>query len=446
MRLRRSLSHVGGPTTTWGDRALAADLARALDVAPAPPPRAGGGRDVSPPTRADVRGERRAHGRIPAGTTPAGSGGGGEDSDRAHVHGFHAYPARMHPETAMRLVRLLCDAGDTVLDPFCGSGTVLVEAMLAGRHAVGTDLNPLAVRLARLKTRPFDADGRRSIVAHARAIAEWADARRLRRAGASRRYPREDVALFAPHVLLELDSLAVGIRDRVVEDASVREALELVLSAVLVKVTLASSDTSATSEPRRTASGFPARLFARKAEELARRLAAFARGIPPDVAAADVAEDDAARLRTVAASTVDAIVTSPPYAGTYDYLAHHEMRMRWLGLDPRALATHEIGARRTYAHLDASAAGATWAREIGLALRAMKRVCRSRARVALLLADSAVAGRALRADELVAATAPEAGFTVLARASQPRPHFHGPTAGAFREIPRSEHAIVLEKR
>lgn len=418
MKLRRSLSHVGGPVTAWGDPAIAAQLTLALDVAPAPNP----GDD-----RTAKRGER-------------------DDPDRAHVHGFHTYPARMHPATARQLVRTVSAAGATLLDPFCGSGTVLVEAMLAGRRAIGTDLNPLAVRLAHLKTTRFDAATRRSVTAKARAVAAFADSRRERRAGASHRYSREDVALFAPHVLLELDSLAAGIQQLASDDPTVREALELVLSAVLVKVSLGSSDTSTTAQPRRTAAGFPARLFARKAEELARRLGEFAGGVPEGLPPAVVAEDDAGRLRTVGASTVDAIVTSPPYAATYDYLAQHALRLRWLGLDSRALAEGEIGARRNYTRLDPRAAKATWAREIERALRAMRRACRSRAKVALLMGDSAVGSQPLRADEMIAVVAPEAGFAVVARASQARPHFHGPTASAFRQSPRSEHAIVLEKR
>ena len=44
-------------------------------------------------------------------------------------------------------------AGDTVVVPFCGSGTVLVEARLSGRRAIGVDANPLATELAGLKTR-----------------------------------------------------------------------------------------------------------------------------------------------------------------------------------------------------------------------------------------------------------------------------------------------------
>jgi hypothetical protein len=350
----------------------------------------------------------------------------------------------MHPATAARLVRGLSGEGATVLDPFCGSGTVLVESMIAGRRAVGTDLNPLAVRLAELKTTPRDAASLAAIVEAARAVSAHADQRRERRAGATRRYAQEDVAIFDPHVLLELDSLRDGIARR--DDPTLRDALELVLSSILVKVSRRTSDTSAATTPRRIAAGYPARLFTRKAEELARRLAAFAALVPPGTPPARVAVDDATRLRTVPASTVDAVVTSPPYVATYDYLAHHALRMRWLGIDPHRFSIGEMGARRRYARLDAPAARAEWSRELLSALRALSRVCRKGARAALLVADSAVRGEAVRADTLVAELAPEAGFAWLARASQRRPHFHAPGARAFERAPRAEHAIALEKR
>jgi DNA modification methylase len=435
VRQRRSLTHVGGAVATVGPRELAAAVAHALDVPP-------------PAERPET----------------------GDEPDRVHVHGFHTYPARMHPVTAERLVRALTAEGATVLDPFCGSGTVLVEALLASRRAIGTDLNPIAVRLARLKTTRTSDEERASIVATAGAVAAFADARRVRRAGATHRFPREDVELFDPHVLLELDSLRAGIDEEGAARPDVRGALELVLSAILLKVSRRASDTSATVEPRRIAAGYTARLFARKAEELSNRLAEFARRLPPGAPTtpttrgasgaptamsasgapgalgATIALDDATRLRTVAASTVDAVVTSPPYVGTYDYLAHHAARMRWLGLDARELARGEMGARRNYAALDARSAREAWGLELARALGAMRRVCRRGARVALVLADSAIGSEAIRADSVLASVAPDAGFTVLARASQARPHFHGPTAAAFRDSPRAEHAVILEKR
>jgi hypothetical protein len=427
-RQRRSLTHVGGAVETAGDRAAAAILAQALDVAPA--------REALDPGRTE-------------GPPPA-SDPAADDPERVHLHGFHTYPARMHPTTAARLVLGFSKGtGATVLDPFCGSGTVLVEAMIAGRRAVGTDLNPLAVLLARLKTGRRDAQFGEAIVTTARAVVALADARRERRAGATRRYPSEDVVSFDPHVLLELDSLRTGITQQGEKDTEVREALELVLSSVLVKVSRRVSDTSASAAPRRIAAGYTARLFARKAAELARRFAELSLLMPPDASHAPgvrIALDDASRLRSVPASSIDAVVTSPPYASTYDYLAHHGLRMRWLGLDSTALAAGEMGARRRYLRLEPGAARAVWTSELASTLAALSRVCRKGAHVVLVLADSAVGGEALRADVIVAGVARDAGFASLARASQRRPHFHGPTARAFRDTPRAEHAILLQKR
>jgi len=72
-------------------------------------------------------------------------------------HGFHPYPARMIPQIARRLIRRYAlSREDVILDPFMGSGGVLVEAMLNGNRSVGVDINPLAVLIARVKTTPIE--------------------------------------------------------------------------------------------------------------------------------------------------------------------------------------------------------------------------------------------------------------------------------------------------
>lgn len=72
------------------------------------------------------------------------------------THGLHEYPARMIPQIAEKLLDTYTEEGDRVLDPFCGSGTTLVEAKLALRNAVGNDINPLAVLLAKVKSTPIN--------------------------------------------------------------------------------------------------------------------------------------------------------------------------------------------------------------------------------------------------------------------------------------------------
>jgi len=75
------------------------------------------------------------------------------------THGFHQYPARMHPEIAKRLIsKYASKKSDLIFDPFMGSGTVLVESMLHGNNSVGIDLNPFAVLLATVKTTSLDAE------------------------------------------------------------------------------------------------------------------------------------------------------------------------------------------------------------------------------------------------------------------------------------------------
>jgi len=74
------------------------------------------------------------------------------------THGLHPYPARMIPQVARKLILRYSKPEDLVWDPFCGSGTALVESMLTGRNSIGTDLNPFAVFLSRVKTTPLDPE------------------------------------------------------------------------------------------------------------------------------------------------------------------------------------------------------------------------------------------------------------------------------------------------
>ncbi len=59
------------------------------------------------------------------------------------------HPAPYPVELASRLVRMFSFVGDSVLDPFVGTGTTLEAAILAGRHAIGVDVEPHYLEMAR---------------------------------------------------------------------------------------------------------------------------------------------------------------------------------------------------------------------------------------------------------------------------------------------------------
>jgi SAM-dependent methyltransferase len=366
-----------------------------------------------------------------------------EEATLPHVHGFHSYPARLHPETARRLVAELSSTGGTVLDPFCGSGTVLVEARLAGRRAVGVDLSPLAVALAGLKTSAPGLEWTRDIEQAATRVAEHAEDRRKKKAGATQRYGEEDVALFEPHVLLELDGLREGI-DRV-EPSALRRALLLVLSASLTKVSKRGGDTTHLGPPKRISGGYAIRFFVKKAHDLEVRLAEAAELLPEKALPARIAVADARKLLRVSDKSVELVITSPPYPGIYDYLEHHRARMRWLGLDARELEANEIGARRHARRRSFAYAFGRFRSEMGSALSELGRVLAPNGLAVVVSADSVLDNRAVRSDSMFSDLAPSAGLEVVAVASQERPHFHAPTRGAFRDRPRHEHAVLFRR-
>jgi hypothetical protein len=221
-----------------------------------------------------------------------------------------------------------------------------------------------------------------------------------------------------------------------------------------VKLSQRRGDTSAEPVDKRLGAGYPARLFLRKAEELARRYDEFfaLMGSGSPAPTVRVYEDDATVLSKVRDGSADAVITSPPYVGTYDYLAHHELRMRWLGLDTRKLLSRELGARRNYDRLGPREITIAWEGELAKLLRSLARVMKKGAPLVLLIADSVPGAGSreraapIRADEVVARVAERDGsLRPVARASQSRPHFHGPTVHAFAGRPRLEHALLLER-
>ena len=74
------------------------------------------------------------------------------------THCFHNYPAMMIPQIVRRLLGEYGEEGGRLLDPYCGTGTSLVEASIFGMNAVGCDINPHARLIAKAKVAPIPPD------------------------------------------------------------------------------------------------------------------------------------------------------------------------------------------------------------------------------------------------------------------------------------------------
>ena len=71
---------------------------------------------------------------------------------RYSVHGLHEYKGKFNPQVVRSLFNIYnVKSGDKIFDPFCGSGTTLVESAHDDIDATGTDINPLAVFISNAK-------------------------------------------------------------------------------------------------------------------------------------------------------------------------------------------------------------------------------------------------------------------------------------------------------
>jgi SAM-dependent methyltransferase len=390
--------------------------------------------------------------------------GAARDRDVAEslTHPVHTYPARMHPGTARLLVDLVAGRarpGSLLVDPFCGSGTTLVEARAASIRAIGCDLSPLATMIARAKTWTVAPSRRRVLKERGHRIAgeTMAAGKEARRSGWSAPDERRPEGFdpnarnrrvgpwFAPHVRRELEDLAERIEAVREDDAEVGDVLLVCLSAILYKVSYRSSDTDPTKVKRNIGRGMAARLFAQRVELLCAGLDDLGRVRGPQP---EVLNMDARKLgEVVPDGGAVGVVTSPPYAGTYDYAETQRLRFDFFGIRHRDFDEGEIGARRGWddGTVTGQKATARWKTDLQTVLGNIATVLAPRGLAALVIGDSMAAGRGRHADEDVRAALDDR-LAMVAWAWQERPMLGAAERHAFAARGKREHVLLLERR
>ena len=282
-------------------------------------------------------------------------------SDR-FTHLIHPYPAKLLaaiPYVFLRCPTLL-PAGGRVLDPFCGSGTVLLEAALAGHGADGADANPLARLIAKAKLAVIDIKqlgttletilgkiNEPALPPDVVNIAHWYDA----------------------GVIDRLASLRAAIQ--ALDDENVQRFFSICLSACARKVSLADPRLSVPVKLNRDR----AAVYGAKGAEVVKRLDQLtAAQVGPMFRA--IAVQNIERMSSLGRTAsnlaqpaifsdaralgegderYDLVLTSPPYVGAQKYVRASSLGLGWLGLTPggklRSLEKLNIG-REHYSRSD----------------------------------------------------------------------------------------------
>jgi adenine-specific DNA methylase len=79
-----------------------------------------------------------------------------EAKPHSPIYTMHKYFARRPHNVFAELIKHYTNPNDIILDPFCGGGVTVVEAIAAGRKAIGVDVNPLATYVTRMEITPLE--------------------------------------------------------------------------------------------------------------------------------------------------------------------------------------------------------------------------------------------------------------------------------------------------
>ena len=213
----------------------------------------------------------------------------------------------------------------------------------------------------------------------------------------------------------------LGLRELVMAlpDDDVGRALRLCLSSMLVKFMKAGPTAPRDGAEKRIARGVPSRMLADRAVGAgARPGGAGAAHAGRHRRRREISEGDA-RALPMAAGSAALVLSSPPYAGTYDYAAIHDARFLWLGLSreevpPRAARRADGARRRRLGRPPGARSRPRFMAEVA-------RVLRPGGRALLVVGDGVVDGRAENAPDGIAAAGAAVGLEPVARASQARP-------------------------
>lgn len=257
------------------------------------------------------------------------------------THNYHPYPAKYIPQIPAGIMeKYLLEKDALVLDPFAGSGTTLVEAIVHGHKAIGVDSNPISVLISKAKTTPLNFEERASV---SNLLDELSDLIILNNIEVELPEFKNRDHWFQKNMLIEL-TVIKNLVNKIKND-TVKNFLLCGLSSIVVKCSNQENDTRYAAKNKNLEDGYAYKEFVKKINDMLNRNIELSKIIQGETF---VKQASSTNLDFIENDTVDIVITSPPYLNSYDYYLYHKLRMFILDLDHKEAQNVEIGSRNKH--------------------------------------------------------------------------------------------------
>lgn len=356
------------------------------------------------------------------------------------THSLHPYPAKFPPQLPNTILSKYGVKGQTVLDPFCGSGTTLVEARLLGFNSIGVDVNGLSSLLSKVKSTPL-TDSEICMVNDFIIMIENVECQWLIQRPSIDVKQIEGLDHWFQHNVAEELTYLLNLISQV-ENDNVRDFLKIVVSSIIVRVSNQESDTRFVAKNKNISNNVTLRHFLSRAKEYLDRISIFSQKAYKECSV-QLINADSRNLNMLDDESVDMVITSPPYANTYDYYLYHKFRKRWLDIDVKYAQYNEIGSRREYSSLKKSSE--QWTIDLKLCFAEMYRLLKKDSLAFIVIGDSVIKKQLIKIDEVICGFMPEIGFDVCNIISSDLSEHSRMFNPTFTQKNKKEHLIILKK-
>jgi DNA modification methylase len=253
-----------------------------------------------------------------------------------HTHGFHKYPAKFIPHIPKWAITKYLNGNKdkNILDPFCGSGTTLVEGVLAGYNTIGVDIDPLSAMISKVKTTRLDEKELKN-------ISEWlVKELNTKKKGIFKPDCETIEHWFTKDAISKLSiirTLINQIPEKFGDNKKVKDIQDLLLicfSSIIRKVSNADDESQKTyvshtkiKEPKEVNS-----LFLSQLDLFVDRAIKFALTTSSKTKSKIIISSSADSLeKKLNGKKIDLAVTSPPYIKAIDYIYNQMVELFWIG-------------------------------------------------------------------------------------------------------------------